>query len=175
MLTLRRIPKYTPAVVLGLLVVVWTVSLFVSAGFTVNFSGFTLVAFTLPSRIQFMWGSLEEASRWEATFIQPAYSLGWLLGRFDFIADARSPLRSPDEYYSALAVPLPLLVTLILPPRRWPLRFLPLSPLALLGVHGARGHGTRVLLAVAGVSEGEWRHGNENSFRADFFLHGGRS
>ena len=44
------------------------------------------------------------------------------------------------------------------------LGLLPLPPLALSRVHGVRRRGTRLLLAVAGVGEREWRYGHRRVF-----------
>ena len=108
MATLRRILKYTPAVVLGLLVVAWVVSVFFVA----------ILAEPSTHRAGEGWSvELQYGSIMYHHF--PEYQMGrqWIFNRNPnlYFRSSFGSLYAVSEPFPQLHVPIPLLITLVLP------------------------------------------------------------
>ena len=147
--TLRRSLKYMPAAVLGLLVVAWVASVFFPFGVKVTWPNgdghyrlmFAMAEISLQSTNSFDWPT-------EVFWDRRYWSIeDGLLGRQHLLLHNASE----DEWYDGRGRSDTVVGYDPLALRHRPLPLLPLPPLALLGIHGARRPRTRLLLAVAGI------------------------
>jgi len=113
MASLRRILKYTPAVVLGLLVVVWAVSLIVRFGSVKRLFGY-----------QFGWAVGYGTISGGIQAIDPTFPEGWVyypslpltsIGQVAGILQVYTSLPNDSGWCYSANIPIPMLVTVIAP------------------------------------------------------------
>jgi hypothetical protein len=157
--TLRRILKYTPVVVMGLLVVVWISSIVMVYQFT-----WTTADGKTDYYLCVSWGSVEFGEDWfygpvlngQPRLLQFVF-LNWEMGNFQFApGDFDYGRFRPDSRFPSnvtLSIPVQWLIVAMLPLAiGQPVHLLPLPPVALPRLHGTHRGRTRVLLALAGVA-----------------------